>query len=360
MPASTLAAALLSSGPLNGSTGLFTEGPVDSDPRIPPLRSACVPISQRHEMSEPDPTMIRFLTWLTVVLVALTTWEVTYPLNFQAQVQSHWLAGMDIHKIDDVGNVLLFIPWSLVAAWRLTVKGRSRLSTVLQLTLLGMGLSFAAETLQVWLPDRDSSLLDVITNTLGAMLGAWFGCAFSGWLSRRLRRGLDALRRWPATRRLAWCLLAVLAVRAAPFDIAPQTWELQQALRRTSEAGLPFHATIGFLRGGAGGQALRKQMLGEVGWGALSLILFAATAVLMARAVRERFLTRGDRTSPVLFVLPMGGALVLVTAAMGWPIRSRTVDATDAVAGLIGLVVGIGIDQLWDGWQRLRGGRRVG
>lgn len=48
----------------------------------------------------------------------------------------------------------------------------SPVRALLVTTLLGMALSLAIETLQFYLPTRDSDLTDVITNTLGTLCGA--------------------------------------------------------------------------------------------------------------------------------------------------------------------------------------------
>jgi VanZ family protein len=50
--------------------------------------------------------------------------------------------------------------------------------------LIGMVTSMIIEILQVYLPSRDSSLLDVITNTLGSGIGVGLGRAVSPLLQR--------------------------------------------------------------------------------------------------------------------------------------------------------------------------------
>jgi len=71
----------------------------------------------------------------------------------------------------DIGiNITGFIPVGLVfSAYFASIKwiGRPRLVAI----VLGFGLSLAIEALQVLLPTRDSSMTDILTNTVGTSLG---------------------------------------------------------------------------------------------------------------------------------------------------------------------------------------------
>jgi glycopeptide antibiotics resistance protein len=73
---------------------------------------------------------------------------------------------------DAVVNVLAFVPLGWLLG-RAIVDGAasalSRMATVVGVCAL---LSLAVETLQYFLPSRYSSLIDVLANTTGALLGA--------------------------------------------------------------------------------------------------------------------------------------------------------------------------------------------
>ena len=47
--------------------------------------------------------------------------------------------------------------------------------------VVGFGVSFAIEYLQAYLPSRDSSLRDLVTNTAGTLIGA----LAAAWYSRK-------------------------------------------------------------------------------------------------------------------------------------------------------------------------------
>lgn len=75
--------------------------------------------------------------------------------------------------MDSFVNVLGFIPFGFLVAMYLQeasncTRGRAILTTI----VLGGITSLAIELLQVYLPTRDSSLLDLINNVLGSALGA--------------------------------------------------------------------------------------------------------------------------------------------------------------------------------------------
>jgi VanZ like family len=69
-------------------------------------------------------------------------------------------------------NILGFVPLGFFVSARLRAAGLRPTSAVMLTVLFGGLTSLAIELLQVYLPSRESSLLDVIDNTLGTALGA--------------------------------------------------------------------------------------------------------------------------------------------------------------------------------------------
>jgi VanZ family protein len=72
--------------------------------------------------------------------------------------------------VDAVQNVLLFAGWG--ALWVTTSRPLPLAATLRGPVLTGAAMSVLAEALQLFLPDRRASVLDVVTNSAGAALGA--------------------------------------------------------------------------------------------------------------------------------------------------------------------------------------------
>jgi VanZ family protein len=121
-------------------------------------------------------------------------------------------------SITDVAvNVVVYIPLGLMLAG-LMRRSMGAVAAVVSATLLGGTLSLTMETLQMFLPGRVSSVLDLETNTLGTLIGAlsaWalraqspIGRRISSWRSEWFLSGalVDA-----GLAILLLCLLAELA-----------------------------------------------------------------------------------------------------------------------------------------------------
>ncbi|MFO1304187.1 MAG: VanZ family protein [Burkholderiales bacterium] len=94
-------------------------------------------------------------------------------------------------RYDIVANVVAYVPFGFfVALWPRRAPPLTRTTLALA---CGLALSFAMETLQMFLPPRDASLADLASNGAGAFLGGMAG----GSLVRAegARRALSSLRR---------------------------------------------------------------------------------------------------------------------------------------------------------------------
>jgi VanZ family protein len=77
------------------------------------------------------------------------------------------IGGRDV--VDGARNEVLFAGWGVV--WTITAAGRVR-QIAAAATLTGLGVSALVETAQLFSSNRNTSLLDVATNTTGALGGA--------------------------------------------------------------------------------------------------------------------------------------------------------------------------------------------
>ncbi len=110
--------------------------------------------------SSARPWLVRFVIACYMALAAGLT---TYPWQFSKRPHElNWA----VLPVDVVGNVLFFLPFG----WLL---GRGTALSVRRAVLCGMFLSFFVELLQMFIPGRCPSFIDLTTNTLGTWLGVW-------------------------------------------------------------------------------------------------------------------------------------------------------------------------------------------
>jgi len=81
---------------------------------------------------------------------------------------------------DAVINLLSYLPFGLLIGLTLRVRFGAMSSVALGLSA-GLLLSSSMEYLQMYLPSRTSSNLDVLTNSAGALIGALMGVSMASW-----------------------------------------------------------------------------------------------------------------------------------------------------------------------------------
>lgn len=129
----------------------------------------------------------------------------------------------DLHEYfsrgDLITNVLFFIPFGFFGLYSLQNNKWPKASRVIFLSLLGTGLSAIVEFLQMFTVDRNTSDTDLITNTLGTIVG--IVCAglikpssMRALYNKRLARFTHVQAAFP----LIGALLVTLAGALAPFD----------------------------------------------------------------------------------------------------------------------------------------------
>ena len=106
-----------------------------------------------------------------------------YAIARQVLLESPWSAFEPTRAYvnDILINIGGFMPFGFTLAAFLSARGQR---TTAFAVLAGFMVSLMIETLQAYLPTRDSDLTDVMTNTLGAWLGAML---YGKWLARPLR-----------------------------------------------------------------------------------------------------------------------------------------------------------------------------
>ncbi len=135
--------------------------------------------------------------------------------------------------LDFVFNVVLFVPLGVLAWSQARRTGTGVAGSLLLCAAAGGCLSAAIEYVQGWLASRDSSLLDVLSNTVGAGLGAWLAHRWGARASRAYARS-----RLRTTRAVPWVAAALGVVTLA-------TSGLLQAQTRLSNWDDQFPLLVG-------------------------------------------------------------------------------------------------------------------
>lgn len=236
-----------------------------------------------------------------------------------------------ITRTDIVTNILAYLPVGfLVAA---TLRSHMRLRrAVLWAMLAGLILSLAMETLQMFLPSRIASNLDVVTNTIGAVLGAVLFRFAEFW-------------RWPGQQLLNWRTRWFMAGPLANFGLLLLcVWALSQLSLQLPSlvAGnlharfMPFWETWVDLSRFSLGQAL-VYCLEITGLG-----LFTAVII-----------KPGHRMIVLLFAL-LSGAIALKFLAVAILIKFSALARLLSLEALTGLAAGLLIVALVVSSRRLR------
>lgn len=112
-------------------------------------------------------------------------------------------------RFDAIANVVAYAPFGFFVA--LVPRRRPPLGRLSVAIAAGAALSFAMESLQMFVPPRDANLIDLIANTAGATVGGLFAIAFAR--SPAAKRGVMSLReRWFVGGRIGDLGLALLTI----------------------------------------------------------------------------------------------------------------------------------------------------
>jgi VanZ family protein len=162
-----------------------------------------------------------------VITVVLIVYGSLYPFAFESRhlaaapftVLAHsWPSGVDRFLLKDfVLNVLIYLPVGFFGVLALG-KGQPRIFYGAVTVLLGLALSTGMEALQLYDDARNSSALDVVSNTLGSTLGA--GLAFL--YGKRVARMLEHPQMRAVFRPSGALLLLCCWIGYQTFPLIPQ------------------------------------------------------------------------------------------------------------------------------------------
>jgi VanZ family protein len=234
-----------------------------------------------------------------------------------------------VSRSDWLANILLFIPlgYLLTAALGAGRPLAIRVAAAAVVVLFCGAASTAIEFTQLYFPPRDSSLNDIVAESLGALLGAatWLtaGQAVTDW-TRRVWAGVGPRGA------LAWAfpayVAALLVVQLLPLDLTLSPADLYHKYREGRVRLLPWGATHG-------------QGLETVARDLTNLAYFLPFGLLLACLPARRW--REVRAWPR--VLGLGVAFAAAVEGLQLFVYSRGCDATDVVIGGLGALAGWGM-----------------
>ena len=117
---------------------------------------------------QPIDTGARLGTALLAYMVVVTVIVTLLPFHFAWP--ERWQVSIGDDPYDMIANVLLFVPLGFLLR---LARPRDRRGSVVLVVLSAALISVAIEAVQLFDTTRESTLLDVVANTLGAWIGVW-------------------------------------------------------------------------------------------------------------------------------------------------------------------------------------------
>jgi hypothetical protein len=109
-------------------------------------------------------------------------------------------------------NVLLFVPFGFGVAAKSCKRGGVWRLALLRSLAMGACVSYMVELLQFYVPARDSGWEDVLSNSMGSVIGGILFELFGGALLEKISKWEDAFKGWLSPSRAALMLAAYFAV----------------------------------------------------------------------------------------------------------------------------------------------------
>ena len=233
---------------------------------------------------------------------------------------------------DVVSNIAFFMPLGVIG---LHAQRRSGLAAkIARVTLAGAALSLGVETLQFFTPTRNPATSDVLTNGGGTALGALLAAFFQQHQGNLHQRVLAWMRREPL---LPVCIgfgLVVILAALIPFDFALTIPYLKRAVR-----------------------AARLDPFKDPSQWRTSAALLLQYAVLAGLALQTATRMRWGHVLVRVAACGFGiGLLGVGLEVMQLVVRSRTTSARDALAAVMGVVVGLVVAAVLGTGRRARYG----
>ena len=185
-----------------------------------------------HSIDSLSATRERLYTVVALAFVVHATWGSWFPFVFRPlplSVAVEWLwwsaTPAQLSLTDALSNLLLFVPIGVFAA---SVIGRSgRLRDNALVIALGAALSIVLELVQLLVPWRIPSVLDIAFETAGMVVGVIARRVFASELDALTSNVITAWRRAAIGERALWVYVGAFAIAwLLPFDFTIRPAEI--------------------------------------------------------------------------------------------------------------------------------------
>ena len=269
---------------------------------------------------------------LAVAFAAFATWGSLFPFNFKAasvvtairQFLLPWRQGATTWSISDLAsNVMLFVPIGLFATAAMEswfARSTPRWIAALAGMAIAIPLSIALEVAQAFVPYRTPSVVDVMAESIGVIVGVAIWLEWYTGFNSTLADGLSALERasTPRLLLLVYCAaFAIVWLFPLDFTIRPQEIADKYFHKRLL---LPFQPSPD----AASHVALVIALLAGIPLGAASVLGGGAP---------------GDRR-PLAKALVISSLMLFLLEIAQVMVFSRTTDATAVLALAVGTALG--------------------
>ena len=289
------------------------------------------------------------LLGLVVVLFILQTGLVPFDFAERSDAGVFFTTEViDLTFPDIVSNIFLYLPFGIFIHWMWVkcANGRRRFLAACLTLLLALLLSGAIEWIQAYSPSRVSSAIDLVSNLLGAGLGASLSWVMQIFLPRLLGAALIEMQVRPQAAILKTYVLVLVVFAAIPFSFSFDVTRLKQAAKGTvlTPFGLSVNHQAQIEAASVSGDRLTAD---HVTWNRLKRwsrwTAEAASFALLAWLLHA--LLQGDyrfgRLSTNLLLFWIGGGLAIGLSAIQFLVVSRVCDVTDVLFRLMGLWAGM-------------------
>ena len=281
--------------------------------------------------------------WITAGFVAFVIYGSLVPLTFQwVPWEKAWEKYVRVfsrpvaveQRADWLANILLFIPLGFVAMGSRCVDRPGRvLGPILTILPSCTLLSAAVEFTQIWFPPRDTSLNDVVAETLGGVIGIGIWLAAGQRITDYVRQfwSKNATRSW-SLQLIPGYLVLLVFIHGMPFDLTLSPSHLKKKYRDGMVLPIPF-------------TVLGDEPLDLVKKAIINATWFLPAGLLIAGL--PGWIARGR--GAVWRVLGMGIVLAGTIETMQLFVLSRYCDTTDIITGSLAVLVGWSVMRAWHG-----------